>query len=102
MASGLSTKDAGIQVTKPLHVVGPDALELYNMFSWEQADYKNKVTKILEKFEGYCIPRRNITWERHVFNTHNKHDRETINQYVADLKTKALTCEFKDLKYETR
>ena len=55
-------------------------------------------SKILEKFVGYCIPHRNITWERHVLNTRNQHDRETINQYVTDLNTKALMCEFKDLK----
>ena len=98
MASGLSTKDAGIQAATLLHVIGPDALEVYNTFSWEEADDKSKVAKILEKFEDYYIPRRNITWERHVFNTRNQHDGETIDQYVTDLKTKAQTCEFKDLK----
>ena len=68
------------------------------MFSWEDAGDKSKVAKILEKFEAYCVPRRNITWERHVFNTRNQHDGEAIDQYVTDLKTKAQTCEFKDLK----
>jgi len=33
-----------------------------------------------------------------MFNTRNQHDDETIDQYVTDLKTKAQTCEFKDLK----
>jgi len=33
-----------------------------------------------------------------VFSTHNQHNGETIDQYVTDLKTKAQTCEFKDLK----
>jgi len=33
-----------------------------------------------------------------VFNTHNQHDSEMIDQYVTDLKTKVQTCEFKDLK----
>ena len=75
-----------------------DALEVYNMFSWEDAGDKSKVVKILEKFEAYCVPRRNIMWERHVFNTRNQHDGKIINQYVAHHKTKAQTCEFKDLK----
>ena len=77
---------------------GPDALEVYNTFSWEEDGDNQKVAKILEKFEAYSVPQRNITWERHVFNTCSQHDGETINQYVTDLKTKAQTCEFKDLK----
>jgi len=61
LASGLSSKDEGIQATTFLHVIGPDALEVYNTFSWEEAGDEKKVTKILEKLEAYCIPRRNIT-----------------------------------------
>ena len=71
LASSLSSKGEGIQVATLLYVVGPDALEVYNTFSLEDADDKSKVAKILEKFEAYCVPRKNITWERHVFNTHN-------------------------------
>ena len=45
LASGLSTKDAGIQAAAFLHVAGPEALEVYNTFSWQNADDKNKVDK---------------------------------------------------------
>ena len=41
---------------------------------------------------------RCITWERHVFNTRNQRDDETIDQYATDLKKKAKTWEFQDLK----
>ena len=37
---------------------------------------------ILAKFEGHCIPRSNVTWERQVFNTRNQRDDETIDQYI--------------------
>ena len=57
-----------------------------------------RVNVILAKFEGHCILRLNITWERHVFNTRNQCDNETIDQYVTDLKKKAQTCEFQNLK----
>jgi len=79
LASGLSSKEEGIQAVTLLYVVGPDALEVYNTFSWEDAADKTKVAKILEKFEAYCVPQRNITWERNVFNTRNQHDGETID-----------------------
>ena len=33
-----------------------------------------------------------------MFNTHSQRDGETTDQYVTDVKTKAQTCEFGDLK----
>ena len=90
LASGLSSKDEGIQATTLLHMVGPNALQVYSTFTWEDEGDKSKVTKILEKFKAYC----DITWGRHVFNTRSQHDGKTIDQYVTDLKTKAQTCEF--------
>ena len=98
LASGLSRKDAKIQAATLLHVAGTDALEIYNTFNWESDDDKCKVDKITEKFDEYCNPRKNITWERHKFNTRNQQVGETIDQYVTDLKTKAQTCEFANLK----
>jgi len=81
-----------------LHVAGPEALEVYNTFTWDSDDDQNKVDKIVEKFDQYCNPRKNVTWERHKFNTRNQQPGETIDQYVTDLKTKAQTCEFAQLK----
>ena len=98
LASGLSEKDAKIQSATLLHVIGPAALEVYNTFTWENDDDKQKVDVILAKLEGHCIPRWNVTWERHVFNTRNQRDDETIDQYITDLKKKAQTCEFQNLK----
>ena len=84
LASGLSEKATGVQAATFLHVAGPEALEVYNTFSWTTADDKNKVDKIMEKFDQYCNPRKNVTWERHKFNTQNQQPGETIDQYVTD------------------
>ena len=93
-ASGLSEKDDKIQSATLLHVVGPEALEIYNTFSWENEGDENKVVKIMEKFQAYCSPQKNITWERHIFNTCNQEVGETIDQYITKLKTKAKSCKF--------
>ena len=97
-ASGLSEKDDKIQSATLLHVAGSDVLEIYNTFMWEQEGDERKIAKIMEKFQAYCEPRKNITWERHVFNTCNQEVRETIDQYITKLKTKARSCEFGALK----
>ena len=93
-ASGLNEKDEKIQSATLLHVIGEEALEVYNTFSWSAEGDDQKVSKITERFDDYCNPRKNVTWERHVFNTRNQQPSETIDQYVTDLKTKAKSCEF--------
>ena len=35
-ASGLKDKDKGVQSATLLHVVGEEALEIYNTFSWDE------------------------------------------------------------------
>ena len=97
LASGLSEKDVGVQATTFLHMARPEALEVYNTFSWPNPDDKNKVDKIMESFNQYCNPYKNVTWERHKFNSCNQKPGETIDQYVTDLKTKAQTCGFAEL-----
>lgn len=50
------------------------------------------------KFERYCNPRKNLTFEIHSFFTRNQQEGETIDAYVTELRNKASRCEFADLK----
>ncbi len=77
-----------------LGVVGEDGRELYNTFEWEEEDDDKDLDKILEKFEKYCVPKKNITYERYKFFTCNQKDEENIDQYQAELRNKARSCEF--------
>ena len=77
-----------------LHFAGPEAIEIYNAFSWETDGDEKNISKILEKFENYCTPRKNITLERHIFNTRTQQPGESIDHYVTDLRKKASSCEF--------
>ena len=67
---------------------------LQHISSWSAEGDDQKVSKITERFDDYCNPQENVTWERHVFNTRNQQPSETIDQYITDLKTKAKSCEF--------
>ena len=87
LASGLSGKDTKIQAATFLHVAGMEALEIYNTFTWDSDEDKGEVDKITKKFDEYCNPRKNVTWERHKFNTRNQQVEESIDQYTTDLKT---------------
>jgi hypothetical protein len=52
------------------------------------------------KFGELCNPQAHFTMERHKFNTRLQQRGESIQSYVSDLKNKASTCEFEDLKDE--
>ena len=39
-------------------MVGEDALELYNMFTWDEDKDQNKMKRIMKKFKAYVIPKR--------------------------------------------
>ena len=47
---------------------------------------QDKIAPLITKFEGYCAPKKNITFERHVFNTRSQGSDETIDSYVTALK----------------
>ncbi|KAM7307302.1 uncharacterized protein ISCGN_010938 [Ixodes scapularis] len=49
-----------------LHAAVPDAIEVYNTFTFaleEKQDYQT----VLKKFEEYCMPQKNETYKRQVF-----------------------------------
>ncbi len=72
VASGKNEKTDEVQTATLLHLAGPDALEVFNTFSFATPGDDKKLDKVLEKFEAHCIPRTNVTWERHIFNTRNQ------------------------------
>ena len=51
LASSLSGKDAKVQAATFLHAAGPEALEVYNTFTWDDDNDKSKVNKIIENFD---------------------------------------------------
>lgn len=97
-ATGIDRKDDNIKSSTFLHVIGPESLEIFNTFTFDNDDDKKKLKPIMDKFESYCNPRKNLTYERHIFNTRIQQTGETIDAYVTDLKNKAALCEFGTLK----
>ena len=100
-AAGIKDKTADIQCATLLHVIGPDAVEIFNTFKWNEdgdtAGDDKKVDKILGKYEKYCNPQCNVTYERHQFNIRNQNEGESIDAYVTDLRILSKSCEYGDL-----
>jgi transposase InsO family protein len=97
-ASGIKDDADSQKVNLFLHVIGPEALEVYNIFTWENGDDATNLTKVKKQFGDYCNPVKNITFERHVFNRRIQQTSESIDAFVTDLKVKASSCEFGTLE----
>ena len=53
VASGIAEKSPLIQASTLLHVIGADAVEIYNTFTWDEDDQAMVVSRIMEKFSAY-------------------------------------------------
>ncbi len=84
--------------------IGEKAREVYKTLAFSTPEtstneegvtvWKHTTQELKTAFKAYCNPRKNLTFERHKFNTRDQDENETIDQYVTALRTLAATCEF--------
>jgi hypothetical protein len=53
---------------------------------------------VVAKFDVYCLPRVNVTFERHLFFTRDQKESKSVESYVAALRKLAKTCKFGELR----
>ena len=56
------------------------------------------IKELLDKFNGYCNPKKNVTVERHKFFMRSQEPNENIDQYATELRSLAASCDFGNLK----
>lgn len=95
-ASGVDAKDEETQCAVFLHTIGDEALEVYDTFTFTESE-ENKIEPLIGKFDAYCSPKKNVTYERYLFFSCGQNGR-SIDAFVTDLRTKAKTCEFGTLQ----
>lgn len=93
-AMGLDLKPDARKVALLLTVAGPQAIEVYNTFVYEEGEDRSKLDTVLVKFEAHCSPKKNETYERYVFRSRLQQPGESFDNFVTDLKIKAQSCNF--------
>ena len=78
-------KTEEVRVATLLPVIGSDALQAYNTFQW-QTDEHVSVQAVLGKFECYCTPKKNTSYERFVFMNRKQKKDESIEDYAVALR----------------
>lgn len=82
-----------------LHVIGDEAQELTDTFVYhnEQGESITQgitLQMLIDKFDEFYIPKKNITYERRKFLTTMQKDNQSIEDYVAELRKTIKTCEY--------
>ena len=93
-ASGACEKPESTQVAIFLHLIGDEALQVYNTFSFVSDDERKQIAVVRQKFADYCQPRRNIVYERYQFWRQTQSPGESIDTFVTSLRLKAQSCDF--------
>ena len=71
-ASGAVDKEDKIEAWLFLHVIGEDALDVYNNFKCENDGDNMKLKVILEKFDQYYNQKKSGIWETQIFYVYAK------------------------------
>jgi hypothetical protein len=77
-----------------LHCIGPKSREIYDTLTFDAAADNMILAKIMEKFEAYVAPRKNITYSRFKFFTYKQEDSQKFNNYLTEMKRLCSDCEF--------
>ena len=67
--------------------IGKDALEI-------SEEHRKKLEVVITKFQDFCLGETNETYVRFVFNSRQKKENETVDQYITALRRLAQTCNF--------
>jgi hypothetical protein len=97
-AADLDGKPDRRKVMVLLNQIGTDGLAVYNTFTWAEAGDELKLEKVFEKFQAYCNPVTNETFERHVFKSKVQKSDESINQFVTELRRLSVNCNYGTLR----
>ena len=94
--SRLDRESQEYQLAMFKHAIGDDGLKVIKTFSYAAGEDPNDWCVVKENMEKYCIGEVNEIYERYCFNKRDKLPTESIDSFVAELKTLAKTCNFCD------
>ena len=91
MASGAAEKDEPVQCVILLHMIREESLDIYNTFIFSQ-DEVNKIQPLIQNFDQYFAPKKNISYQRYLFHTYTQSEC-SFDNFLIDIKNKAKSLE---------
>ena len=78
LISGLNSQTEAYKVAFFLHCLGTEGLKIYNGFQFDNEPDRKILAKVLEKFDEFTLGQTNETYERYVFNSAIKKNRNPL------------------------
>ena len=78
------------------HTIGDDVLKVIKTLSYTEGEDSNNWRVVRAKMEKHCIGKVNKIYARYCFNKRDTFSTESVDYFVAELKTLAKTCNFCD------
>ena len=98
LATGLNKKNEVICLETIRSLMGRECLQVFMNLTLADEDRKD-VTKCLAALEDYFKPRRNVVYERYIFNSCVQGD-EKVNSFANRLRKLTASCEYGELTDE--
>ncbi|XP_068726382.1 uncharacterized protein [Montipora capricornis] len=99
VATGLEEQHPKVRIATLRSVMGKECLQILLNLKLAEEE-RTDVDACLTALECYFKPKRNIVYERYMFNTCMQNVEEPIGRYVNQLRKHAATCEFGTLTDE--
>ena len=87
-------KPDSTKVAMLLSAIGPEALERFNHFVWTEGEDKAKFDHVKTKFESEFAGQKRIVFSRYQFWDCSRTAEKTFDEFLTQLQTLALSCEF--------
>lgn len=89
-------KPDDVKVAILLNCIGEDGVELFNTFPLNE-EQRKRYSLVVEEFEKYANPRRNVVIERYTFNSRNQKEHEPFDEFFTELRKLVKYCDYGDL-----
>ena len=100
-ATGISKQDGPVRVAHFLNVIGREGVQLFDTFTFDEDSHESadNIDDVIAKFESRCLPQRNETYERYLFNKREQKKKgESVDQYCTALMRLSEQCSFMNLR----
>ena len=77
-------------------LAGKAAIAVHETLTFEDQE-KDKIEPLVAKFETYCLPKKNVTQERHLLNLRKQKPDESVEEFLTELKRLAKNCKYGEL-----
>ena len=94
LATKFNQEDGEIQVSAIIYAMGSEAEKIFSSFEFEEEERKDNFEMVMEKFDEYFVPRRNVIHERACFYQRCQHSGESAEMYIRTLYELAEHCQF--------